>query len=34
VRMTAGELLGAAPERVAALQRRWIGEAEQYGRIG
>jgi len=34
VRMTAGELLNAAPERVAALQRRWIGEAEQYGRIG
>jgi ATP-dependent DNA helicase RecG len=34
VRMTAGELLSAAPERVAALQRRWIGEAEQYGRIG
>ena len=34
VRTTAGELLSAAPERVQALQRRWIGEAEQYGRIG
>lgn len=34
VRTTAGELLSAAPERVPALQRRWIGEAEQYGRIG
>jgi ATP-dependent DNA helicase RecG len=34
VRMTAAELISAAPERLAPLQRRWIGEAEQYGRIG
>jgi ATP-dependent DNA helicase RecG len=34
VRATAGQLLAAAPERVLALQRRWIGEAGQYGRIG
>jgi ATP-dependent DNA helicase RecG len=34
VRATAGELMVACPERVPALQRRWIGEAERYGRIG
>jgi ATP-dependent DNA helicase RecG len=34
VRECARELLAAAPERVAALRARWIGEAEQYGRVG
>jgi ATP-dependent DNA helicase RecG len=34
VRATAAELLAAAPERVAALRERWIGEREQYGRVG
>jgi ATP-dependent DNA helicase RecG len=34
VRDSARELLAAAPERVAALRARWIGEAEQYGRVG
>jgi ATP-dependent DNA helicase RecG len=34
VRAAARELAEAAPERVAALRARWIGEAEQYGRVG
>ena len=34
VRSTAAELLAAAPERVAALRDRWVGEREQYGRVG
>jgi ATP-dependent DNA helicase RecG len=34
VRLAAGQLIGSAPERVAALRRRWIGEGEQYGRVG
>jgi ATP-dependent DNA helicase RecG len=34
VRRAAGELSTACPERVAALRARWIGEAEQYGRVG
>ncbi|HLK70748.1 MAG TPA: ATP-dependent DNA helicase RecG [Steroidobacteraceae bacterium] len=34
VRASARELLMADPERVAALRARWIGEAEQYGRVG
>ncbi|MGH8205487.1 MAG: hypothetical protein ACRETK_01800, partial [Steroidobacteraceae bacterium] len=34
VRAAAVELLAAAPERVTALRDRWIGEREQYGRIG
>jgi ATP-dependent DNA helicase RecG len=34
VRSCAAELLAASPERVAALRQRWIGAAEQYGRVG
>jgi ATP-dependent DNA helicase RecG len=34
VRATAGQMLEAMPERVAALRTRWIGEREQYGRVG
>ncbi|MGH8144248.1 MAG: ATP-dependent DNA helicase RecG, partial [Steroidobacteraceae bacterium] len=34
VRAAAAELLAAAPERVTALRDRWIGEQEQYGRVG
>ena len=34
VRTVAAELLSACPERVAPLRQRWIGEAEQYGRVG
>ncbi len=34
VRACATQLASAAPERVAALQARWIGEAERYGRVG
>jgi ATP-dependent DNA helicase RecG len=34
VRAAAREFAAAAPERVAALRARWIGEAEQYGRVG
>jgi ATP-dependent DNA helicase RecG len=34
VREAARELSATAPERVAALRARWIGEAEQYGRVG
>ena len=34
-RAAAGLMLeGAAPERIAALRSRWIGEQEQYGRVG
>jgi ATP-dependent DNA helicase RecG len=34
-RATASSMLaGAAPERIAALRSRWIGEQEQYGRVG
>ncbi len=34
VRATANQMLQAMPERVAALRARWIGEQEQYGRVG
>jgi ATP-dependent DNA helicase RecG len=34
VRATAAQMLQAMPERVAALRTRWIGEREQYGRVG
>lgn len=34
VRACAAELLAASPERVAQLRARWIGAAEQYGRVG
>jgi ATP-dependent DNA helicase RecG len=34
VRSTAAQMLQAMPERVAALRTRWIGEREQYGRVG
>jgi ATP-dependent DNA helicase RecG len=34
VRATATQLLQAMPERIAALRARWIGEREQYGRVG
>jgi ATP-dependent DNA helicase RecG len=34
VRATAQQMLQAMPERVAALRARWIGEQEQYGRVG
>ncbi len=34
VRAAAAHMLEAAPERVAALRMRWIGEREQYGRVG
>ena len=34
VRATAAQMLEAMPERVAALRTRWIGEREQYGRVG
>ena len=34
VRATAMQMLEAMPERVAALRTRWIGEREQYGRVG
>jgi len=34
VRATAAELLAAAPERITALQDRWVGERERYGRVG
>jgi hypothetical protein len=27
-------MLQVMPERVAALRTRWIGEREQYGRVG
>jgi ATP-dependent DNA helicase RecG len=34
VRATAAQMLQAMPERVEALRTRWIGEREQYGRVG
>jgi len=34
VRAAAAQMLEAMPERVAALRTRWIGEREQYGRVG
>ena len=34
VRTAAVQLIESAPERVAALRLRWIGEREQYGRVG
>jgi ATP-dependent DNA helicase RecG len=34
VRAAATDMLAATPERVAALRLRWIGEREQYGRVG
>ena len=34
VRATAAQMLEAMPERVAAVRTRWIGEREQYGRVG
>jgi ATP-dependent DNA helicase RecG len=34
VRATATQLLHSMPERIAALRARWIGEQEQYGRVG
>jgi ATP-dependent DNA helicase RecG len=34
VRAVAAQLLESSPERVTALRARWIGEREQYGRVG
>ena len=34
VRSAAATMLSSMPERVTALRRRWIGEREQYGRVG
>jgi ATP-dependent DNA helicase RecG len=34
VRAAARVMLETDPERVAALRQRWIGEREQYGRVG
>jgi len=34
VRGIASTLLESSPQRVAALRERWIGEREQYGRVG
>ncbi len=34
VRAAAAQMIEAMPERVAALRARWIGEQEQYGRVG
>jgi ATP-dependent DNA helicase RecG len=34
VRVAAASLIESAPERVAALRLRWIGEREKYGRVG
>jgi ATP-dependent DNA helicase RecG len=34
VRSTATEMMRSYPERIAALSARWIGQAEQYGRVG
>jgi ATP-dependent DNA helicase RecG len=34
VRAVATQLLESSPQRVAALRARWIGEREQYGRVG
>jgi hypothetical protein len=27
-------MIETAPERVAALRQRWLGDREQYGRVG
>jgi ATP-dependent DNA helicase RecG len=34
VRAAAAQLIETDPRRVAALRLRWIGEREQYGRVG
>jgi ATP-dependent DNA helicase RecG len=34
VRAAAAQMIEAMPERVAALRTRWVGEQEQYGRVG
>ncbi len=34
VRSTATAMMRSHPERIAALSARWIGQAEQYGRVG
>jgi ATP-dependent DNA helicase RecG len=34
VRSAAGQMIEATPERVAALRQRWLGDREQYGRVG
>jgi hypothetical protein len=34
VRTAAAHLINTEPRRVAALRLRWIGEREQYGRVG
>ncbi|HMD58703.1 MAG TPA: ATP-dependent DNA helicase RecG [Steroidobacteraceae bacterium] len=34
VRSTATAMMRSYPERIAALTARWIGQAEQYGRVG
>jgi len=34
VRAAAALMIEATPECVAALRLRWIGEREQYGRVG
>jgi ATP-dependent DNA helicase RecG len=34
VRTAAGQMIEATPERVAALRQRWLGDREQYGRVG
>jgi len=34
VRSLATALLESSPQRVAALRSRWIGDREQYGRVG
>ena len=34
VRAAAAQMIEADPRRVAALRPRWIGEREQYGRVG
>ncbi|HEV7984721.1 MAG TPA: ATP-dependent DNA helicase RecG [Steroidobacteraceae bacterium] len=34
VRAAAARMIESTPERVAALRLRWIGEREQYGRVG
>lgn len=34
IRAVAAQMMEAMPERVEALRARWIGEREQYGRVG
>jgi ATP-dependent DNA helicase RecG len=34
VQVAANEMLRAWPENIAPLIRRWIGQAEQYGKVG